>query len=87
MTINVVIERLVLEGVPVPTDAGPAVGAALQTELARLLTDRPISNRLRNGGSLTSARGSLIQVAARMEPAGLGERIATAVYSSLGDGQ
>ena len=39
MRINVHIERLILDGLPVTSLQGPEVGAAVETELARLLLD------------------------------------------------
>lgn len=39
MIVNLRIDRLVLDGLPVGTHQGPAVEAAVQAELTRLLTE------------------------------------------------
>jgi hypothetical protein len=87
MTINVLIERLVLDGLPVAPQQGRIVADALQAELTRLLTDRPIGAQLVADGSLASSEPAVIQVPTCLEATGLGEQIATGVYSNLGGRQ
>ncbi len=57
MTINVVIERLVLEGLPITPGQAPILGEALRTELARLLSEGGLPARIAGGGVVPRLNG------------------------------
>jgi hypothetical protein len=81
MNIQLHIERLVLDGMPLTATEGAAVQAALESDLARLLS----SGNLRGltGVALENLSGGEIQIASGSKPARAGNQIAHAVYSSL----
>ncbi len=84
MNINLHIERLILDGLPLEQRQGPYLQAAVERELARLLTDSTSTAPLRTSRTLASVRGGSIQLAERADPAGLGKQIAAAVYGGFG---
>jgi hypothetical protein len=82
MNINVSIERLVLDGLPMSSAQGSLLGATVETELARLLTTGGLEASLQSGGAWPSVPVSVVQVTAS-KPAQLGQQIAQAVYGGL----
>jgi hypothetical protein len=84
MRINVHIERLILEGLPVTSLQGPEVGAAVETELACLLGDQGLSDELRQGANVASVRAGAIQIQKDSQPVRLAQGISRAVYDCLG---
>ena len=85
MKINVHIERLILDGLPVRDDQAPSVRAAVESELTRLIAAGGLSHEARSGGAVPALRGGNIQVDKAGPPAGLGKQIAGAVYSGIGN--
>lgn len=83
MNINVHIERLILDGLPVTRSQGPAVQAAVEAELARLLASG-VSPELLAGGAMPSISAGNITLANQGSPAQLGRQIARAVHSGIG---
>ena len=86
MNINVSIERLVLDGPPVSFAQGSLLGAAVETELARLLAAGGLESSLQSGDARPSVPVSVIQLTAS-KPAQLGQQIAQAVYGRIGQEQ
>jgi hypothetical protein len=84
MNINLHIERLVLDGIPLGPGQGPLLQAAVEAELTRLLANRGLSDALQSGGALYNVRTTGIQLANDGNPARLGEQIAGAVYEGIG---
>jgi len=84
MNINVHIERLILDGLPVATAQGPLVQAAVESEISRLLGADGLSASLRAGGALPSVAGGTIQLSGNPGPVDLGKQIAAAVSAALG---
>ena len=84
MNINLHIERLVLDGIPLGPGQRPLLQAALETELSRLLTSGGLSDSLQLGGALYNMKTSGIQLAHEGNPAQLGEQIASSVYGRIG---
>lgn len=85
MSINLHIERLVLEGVELGPGQERPLRAALEGELARLLGAGGLAPELRGGGAVPRAgAGALGPGAAGEGPAALGRRIARAVYAGIG---
>jgi len=83
MNINVHIERLILDGVPESHAQGLIIGAAVETELARLLATGGLDSSLQSSGAWPSVPVSAVQLAAS-KPAQLGQQIAQAVYGGIG---
>lgn len=84
MNINLHIERLIMEGVPLATVERPLLQAAVETELTRLLASGGLHDALQTGGAFYNVRTTSIQVASNSSPAQLGEQIAGAVYGGIG---
>ena len=80
--IELEIEELVLQGFP-PGDRY-RIGAAVQSELLRLLTDSGLASSLQSGGALPSVRAEPLQLTPTGSPNAWGQQIAQAVYGGLG---
>jgi hypothetical protein len=78
MKINLHIENLVLDGLPLARRDGPAVQAAVQQELARLLAD----GHFVGSQSLAAARGPQINLTGA-DPHGAGRQIAGSVFEGI----
>ena len=83
-SIQLHIERLVLDGLSVGHAQGPIIGAAVETELARLLATGGLDSSLQSSGAWPSAPVSAVQLAAS-KPTQLGQQIAQAVYGGIGE--
>lgn len=83
MSINVHIERLILDGLSVSDAQGPIIGAALEKELARLLATGGLERSLQSAGAWASVPVRAVQLTAS-KPAQLGQQIAAAVYGGIG---
>ncbi len=84
MTINLHIERLILDGIPIARGQGALIKAAVEAELGRLLSESGVSPELRSGGAFPSVRADSLHAGAENSPSQLGQQIARAVYSSIG---
>ena len=84
MNINVHIERLVLDGLPVTSSQGSLVQAAVEAELARLLTAEGLSADCLAGGAMPSLRAGGIHLMKDSNPTQLGQQIARAVHVGIG---
>jgi hypothetical protein len=84
MNINVNIERLVLEGVSVPPSQRPLLQAAVEAELARLLTAEGLGSGLRSGGAVPRVPAGTIQLSSEGNPTQLGQQITRTVYGGIG---
>jgi hypothetical protein len=85
MRIELHIERLILDGLPIERMDGPMVQAAVESELARLLTAEGLHPALLSGGAMPSVRGGSIQLTSDSNPTSLGTEIAQAAYGGLGE--
>ena len=87
MRIRIRIDRVILDGVPIAAAHAPLVRAAIESELGRLFVERGLPGSLAGGqprgGATPSLRAPDTRVA-REHPTGTGNRIAGAVYRSLG---
>ena len=83
MKINLHIERLVLEGLPLERSHGPLVQSAVQQELARLLGFNGIAPGFISGGAMPHAQGGEMQFAREANPRQLGTQIAQSVHEAL----
>jgi hypothetical protein len=84
MNINLHIERLVLDGLPVESRQADALREAVEAELIRLLTESGLSAGLQTGGVIPRLQAQAIHLDARNSPPQIGEQIGRAVYGSLG---
>lgn len=82
MTINVVIERLLLDGVPDGLNRGPLIQKAVEVELARLLVAGNLGKSLKSG-TWSSTAASGIRLADGAGPAEFGRQLARAIYGGL----
>ena len=84
MKINLHIERLVLEGLPLSRAQGPLVKRAVEAELARLLGAGGVAHDLRSAATIPRAAGAPMQYASEASPRQLGTQIAQSVHAGLG---
>jgi hypothetical protein len=84
LKINVQIERLVLDGLPIEHHHGPLVKAAVEAELSRLLGVDGLADSLMAGGAMASTHAPDIYLASNSNPSRLGQQIASAVYGGIG---
>ena len=82
MKINLHIDRLVLEGLPLTRAQGPLVQQAVELELARLLGGG-VAPGLRSGDTIPRATGGPLQFAPEASPRQLGTQIAQSVHEGL----
>jgi hypothetical protein len=85
MSINVHIERLILDGLPVERHQARLVQSAVEAELAQLLAAEGLASGFKSGGHATpriEAPG--IQLASDSSPGQIGQQIARAVYGGIG---
>lgn len=83
MKINVHIDRIVLDGLPVDRHSSPLIQEAIQAELSRLFLERETPQGLLSGGSIPSLRTAPIQISQQSKPNALGNSIANAVHGGL----
>lgn len=86
MKINLHVERLILEGLPVARHEAAQVHAAFEAELSRLLTAHGLDASLASGASLARLNVGDLRLprGGAQDPAQLGAHIAAAVYGGLG---
>jgi hypothetical protein len=90
MDIHLHIERLILDGLPLPLEGQAVLQAALEAELARLLVagGLPGAGELpetwRSGRAIPYLRAGGIRLGSESGPEQLGQQIAQAVYESVG---
>ncbi len=87
MKIEVHIERLVLEGLPVTAAEGPRVRAALAAELGRMLAAGGLAPQLRGGGAVPRVAAPHVNLGARERPDTIGRHIARSVHAAIGRGE
>lgn len=83
MNVKLHIDRLVLEGLPLSASQGPAVQAALQAELVRLIQVGGIGGTPLPYDSVPRLQTPLVRVAGGT-PRSIGERVAASVHQGLG---
>ncbi len=84
MRINIEIERLVLDRLPVEHRQGPLLKAAVEAELSRLLVANGLANNLMSGGAVDSLSAPTIQLGKDNNPIKLGQQIGRAINGGLG---
>lgn len=84
MNINLHIERLVLDGIPLGPGQRPLLQSAMQTELTRLLANGGLNEALQTGSAFYSVRAAGIRLTGDAGPARMGQQIAKAAYGGIG---
>lgn len=84
MNIELHIERLVLDGLPVAPRDRANLQVAVEAELTRLLATGGLQTELLSGGAIRSLGGGEIQATNNMSSLHLGNQIAHAVHSGVG---
>jgi hypothetical protein len=84
MRINIQIERLVLDRLPVEHHQGSLLKAAVEAELSRLLVANGLADHLMAGGAVDSVRAPAIQIGSDTNPVKLGQQIGRALNGGLG---
>lgn len=84
MKINVHIERLILDGLPIRTSQGTLVQASLERELASLLSGNGLAPELMAGGAVSHLPATSIQLTKDSPPPRVGQQIAQAVHGRIG---
>ena len=83
---HVTIDRLVLEGIDLPSSAGPRLAAGVSAELGRLLAEGGLAGDVAAGGARRALRGGVVELSAgAADPAALATQIAGAMYGGLGE--
>jgi hypothetical protein len=83
MTIDVVIERLVLEGLPLSARERDRVVNGLKAELARLFAREGVPGSFSSGSMVPSLDAGTVHAGASVEPGALGHQIARAVHGAF----
>lgn len=83
MKINLHIERLVLEGLPLMSHQGPALGEALQAELARLLSEGGLPRQVTAGGVIPRLDGGVFAMGQGLQAEGMGRQLAQPISGAL----
>ena len=84
MNIDLHIQRLILDGIEMPSHQRPQLHAAVETELARLLADGGLQPSLTVGGARAFVPRSNFQMTDNGNPDQLGQQIARSVYDGIG---
>jgi hypothetical protein len=83
MRINLHIERIVVDGLPVDRRGAEAMRQALQGELTRLFTDEGIPPSLHADTALNALRTPSIAFTKNTTPVAIGQQIANSVHGGL----
>jgi hypothetical protein len=84
MKVNLHIERLILDGLPLESRHGGAVKAAIEQELSRLYSTGRTDHYPSGGAAVPSVRASEIQVTGQGGHSELGRQIAGSIYGAIG---
>jgi hypothetical protein len=84
MTINLHIERLMLEGVAIDRHEGVLLQQAAQTEFARLLTRHGIGESWQEGGAVSQLAAPMLNLGESENALSFGQAIGQSVYRSIG---
>jgi len=84
MKLNLHIDRLVLEGLPVSRHDSARIQAAVQRELTLLLRESGLAHEYRTSGATPMLDAGRIRIERTSQPAGIGRQIARGVYDGIG---
>jgi hypothetical protein len=82
MTVNLHIERVILEGLP--ADVARSIRSATETELARLVRESGLAREFHSSQSLPAVPAGTISISHRQPASRLGVQLAGAVYRGIG---
>jgi len=85
VTLDIYIERLIVDGVDLGPGDGERLKAAVEAELSRLLSHGELAQDLKSGGAFPSIRAGSRPVSGEGNPARLGKQIAQSVYQGIGE--
>lgn len=83
MIINLHIDRLVLDGLPIKRHQGSLVKAAIESELGLLLAANGLSRDLSSSGARPSVATTPIHLTGNSSPRRLGEQIARVLHGGI----
>jgi len=84
MKINIHIERLVVDGLPITRAHGAALQQAVEAELTKLVAKGGLSSEMLSGGAMPSVPTSGIQLKRGNDSKSIGRQIARSVYGGIG---
>lgn len=84
MNVNLNIERLVLEGFQLRPGEHVLVGAAVEQELTRLLSERGVSTQLLSGCAVPRLNAGDMRLTGGESPRQIGTQIARSLYGGIG---
>jgi hypothetical protein len=84
LKINIQIERLILHGIRVAPHQHKLLQAAVESELARLMSAGGLNQELAAGVAVPSVNAATMQLSSAAGPARMGQGIARSVYGGLG---
>jgi hypothetical protein len=84
MKIELHIERLILDGLPVERRHGRLVQAAVEKELACLIGAHGLAREWQSGGAVPRVNAPSFGLANETLPSRLGQQIAQSIYASIG---
>lgn len=84
MNVNLHIERLILDGLPVSSSQGPAVRAALERELGRALAQSALPTQWSTGGAVPRLPAQQFNLAPGERPDAIGRHIARSLHRGIG---
>jgi hypothetical protein len=85
MNIQIYIERLILDGLPIERSQAPYIQRSVEAELTRLIAENSLAAHLETGGAMPSLNANAIQLMSGNNPTQIGKQIAQAVYSGIGN--
>lgn len=85
MNINLHIERLILDGLPINRNQAAYVQMAVEAELTRLLAENALSTDLQTSSAVSGIQANGIQFTEGSRPTDIGTQIAQSVYSGIGN--
>jgi hypothetical protein len=83
MNIDLHIETLVIDGLDIPHSQRPALKAALEAELTRLLAENGLGEPWQAGGAVPAIKAAEMQMKPGSSATQLGASIARSVYTGL----
>lgn len=84
MNVNLHIERLILEGIPLSMREREVLETAVTTELTRLISESGLPAVMPTSGVVPSLAAGTVQLGPDNNPTLLGQQIAQAVYGGNG---
>ena len=84
MKLRLHIERLVLDGLPVQSRHGAAVGREILRELERLLRKQGLGSHMKSSGAHWHVAGGELKISEKTTPETIGRDLAHRIYKGIG---